>query len=87
MPTDDAAGLIAKTVEHRKKRIEQVLEGLSKGPGEVGELAGKIYRNEADPRLKPLYERTTRAALEYLVEQGRARKLEEDRYEITPAAS
>ncbi|MCS5628560.1 MAG: hypothetical protein NZ935_13310, partial [Planctomycetes bacterium] len=50
----------------------------------VRELSREIYHDEADSRLRPLYERTTRAALEYLVEQGRARELAEDRYEIMP---
>ena len=84
MPTAEARSLINKTIQHRKKRIEQVRDKLAEGLGEVRELSREIYHDEADSRLRPLYERTTRAALEYLVEQGRARELAEDRYEITP---
>jgi glyoxylase-like metal-dependent hydrolase (beta-lactamase superfamily II)/8-oxo-dGTP pyrophosphatase MutT (NUDIX family) len=81
MPTLDARGLIDRTIEHRKKRIEQIRGKLEKGFHSVDEIAGEVYRAEADSRLQPLYERTTRAALEYLVEHEQARKLEEDLYE------
>lgn len=83
MPAVDARDLVDKTVKHRKKRIVQVRDRLAEGSGTVSELASEIYRGEADSRLRPLYERTTRAALEYLVEHGQARKLEEDLYEAT----
>ena len=81
MPTLDARGLIDRTIKHRKKRIGQVLRKLEKGFHSVEEIAGEVYRDEADSRLRPLYERTTRAALEYLVEHEQAGKVAEDLYE------
>ena len=81
MPTLDARGLIDRTIKHRKKRIGQVLRKLEKSFHSVEEIAGEVYRDEADSRLRPLYERTTRAALEYLVEHGQAGKVAEDLYE------
>lgn len=81
MPTLEAETLIDKTIAHRRRRIEQVREVLSRDPGHVLEISRKVYDHEKDTRLRPLYERTTRAALEYLVENGRARRPEEDLYE------
>ena len=81
MPTLEGEALIDKTIEHRRARIEQVREVLSRNPGPVLEISRKVYDHEKDARLRPLYERTTRAALEYLVENGRARRIEEDLYE------
>ncbi|MEC9353145.1 MAG: MBL fold metallo-hydrolase [Planctomycetota bacterium] len=81
MPTLEGEALIDKTIKHRRSRIEQVQEVLSQEPGHVLEISRKVYDHEKDSRLRPLYERTTRAALEYLVENGRARRPEEDLYE------
>ena len=81
MPTLEGEALIDKTIKHRRRRIEQVQEVLSQKPGHVLEISRKVYDHKKDSRLRPLYERTTRAALEYLVENGRARRPEEDLYE------
>ena len=81
MPTLEVEALIDKTIEHRRMRIEQVREVLSQEPGHVLEISRRIYNHKKDSRLRPLCERTTRAALEHLVENGRARRLEEDLYE------
>ena len=81
MPTLEGEALIDKTIKHRRRRIEQVQEVLSQKPGHVLEISREVYDHKKDSRLRPLYERTTRAALEYLVENGRARRPEDDLYE------
>ena len=76
-PSLRARELLESTLSHRAKRVDEVAELLGEDPLGVEELAATLYRF-ADARLRPLFERTTRATLEYLVEQGRARRVEED---------
>jgi ribonuclease/clavin/mitogillin len=70
-PTLRAERVLAETEAHRRRRIDQVAEALAETPQEAEELAAQVYRG-ADPRLQPLFVRVTRAALEHLVENGRA---------------
>ena len=80
-PTVTPVDLIDRTLAHRVRRVEQIHGVLARGPGEVTEIAGRVYGEETDSRLRPLYERTTRAALVYLVENERARRVGEDCFE------
>jgi glyoxylase-like metal-dependent hydrolase (beta-lactamase superfamily II) len=76
-PGHDAAALIDKALSHRLERIEEVYKALGPQPLSVQSLAERIYR-DADPKLRPFFVRTTRAALNYLQEQGRAESAGED---------
>jgi len=79
-PTLHARSLIDRTLEHRRERLEQVLRILAEREGSVSEVAERVYGSEIDSRLRPLFERTTRAALEHLAESARAEQIGEDRY-------
>ena len=73
--------LIDSTVRHRHERIEQVRRLLSDGPVHTLELAERIYPGVVPKAFsKQLVERATRASLEYLVREGRAEALGEDRW-------
>jgi len=76
-PHWDPTDLIDDTLRHRKARIEEVHEALGDREWKPLELALEIYP-EAVGKLRPLVERTTRASLEYLVEDGRAERRGED---------
>jgi glyoxylase-like metal-dependent hydrolase (beta-lactamase superfamily II) len=78
-PAHNPRGLLEDTVHHRRQRIEDVFRSLSGEPAAVEAVAFKVYRN-VDSKLRPLIIRSTRAALEYLEEEGRARKAGEDSY-------
>ncbi|MBI4604561.1 MAG: MBL fold metallo-hydrolase [Planctomycetes bacterium] len=72
-PSEEPAKLIHGTLRHRRARIEEILTLLGPEPRSPLSIALEIYP-EARGRLRPLVERTTRAALEHLVEQGRAER-------------
>jgi len=73
VPSHRARELIDETIEHRRGRIEEVYARLGPEPSETEALARKVYAGAAEP-LRPLFLRATRAALEYLVDGGRAEK-------------
>jgi ribonuclease/clavin/mitogillin len=82
-PTHAVDELIEKTVQHRRARIEQVHGHLGAKPVGTLELAARIYPGITPKAFsKQLVERATRAALEYLVREGRARALGEDLYAL-----
>jgi ribonuclease/clavin/mitogillin len=75
----DPLKLIDDTLRHRKARIEEMLAALRDEPRETEALAFDVYP-DAGGKLRPLIIRTTRAALEYLVEDGRAERCGEDAF-------
>ena len=80
-PTHALDELLDKTVRHRRQRIEQVYEHLGTKPVGTLELAARIYPGVTPNALsKQLVERATRASLEYLVREGRARAMGDDLY-------
>ena len=78
-PDHDPAALFRETIRHRLERIEQTLARLGTEPRETEAIAREIYP-ESEPALLPLVVRATRAALEYLVEEGRAVLVGGDRF-------
>jgi glyoxylase-like metal-dependent hydrolase (beta-lactamase superfamily II)/8-oxo-dGTP pyrophosphatase MutT (NUDIX family) len=79
-PSHDPAKLIDETLRHRRARIEEVHAALREAAVTPLALALEIYPESAQGKLRPLIERTTRAALEYLVEEGRAESVGEDQF-------
>jgi len=82
-PTTEPQKLLRETVQHRKARIEEAAALLSDDPQEALAVALRIYPGGAG-KLRPLVERTTRAALEYLVEEGRAERVGSDAFRRAP---
>lgn len=78
-PTHEPAKLVGETIRHRRQRIEEVLGRLGSEPRSTEDLALETYAG-LDRELRPLFVRTTRAALEYLAEEGRAAEVGADRY-------
>jgi glyoxylase-like metal-dependent hydrolase (beta-lactamase superfamily II) len=84
-PTLEAAKLLDRTLAHRRERLEEIAAALDpRTPRSVEDIAGAVYR-DTDPRLAPLYVRTTRAALEHLAEKGRAQEAGPGRYRLPGA--
>ena len=80
-PTHALDELIEKTVRHRHERVEQVRRLLRPDPLSTLEVAAQIYPGVVPKAFsKQLVERATRASLEYLVKEGLAEALEDDRY-------
>jgi glyoxylase-like metal-dependent hydrolase (beta-lactamase superfamily II)/8-oxo-dGTP pyrophosphatase MutT (NUDIX family) len=78
-PTLKVRELIDQTLAHRRERLKEAVALLGAEPIRVEDLAARIYHS-ADPRLRVLFERVTRAALEHLSEEGKARRRGEDLY-------
>jgi glyoxylase-like metal-dependent hydrolase (beta-lactamase superfamily II) len=67
----DAVGKLTEYVDHRRLRVQQVLDALgSRGPSTVDELVATIY-TEIMPNLVPMAARNVNANLELLADQGR----------------
>ncbi|HVR76080.1 MAG TPA: MBL fold metallo-hydrolase [Planctomycetota bacterium] len=79
VPSYEPAKLIDATIHHRGERVEQVHARLGPEPRDARSIALEVYP-AIDSRLRPLFERTTRAALERLVETGKAVKVGDDVY-------
>jgi glyoxylase-like metal-dependent hydrolase (beta-lactamase superfamily II) len=65
---------IGEYLAHRRRREQQVLEALERGPQTVESLATAIYR-DLDPRLRRAAEGTVAAHLGKLVNEGRVRQI------------
>jgi glyoxylase-like metal-dependent hydrolase (beta-lactamase superfamily II) len=78
-PDHNPAALFRETIRHRLERIEETLGRLGAEPRETEAIAREIYP-EPEPALEPLVVRATRAALQYLVEEGRAVLVDGDRF-------
>jgi glyoxylase-like metal-dependent hydrolase (beta-lactamase superfamily II)/8-oxo-dGTP pyrophosphatase MutT (NUDIX family) len=78
-PGRNLARLVDETLEHRRARIDEVAARLGPEPSTSAAIAGAVYRG-VEPRLRPLYERAARAALEHLVRHGRAARSGDDSY-------
>ena len=78
-PSHDAHSLLKRTIDHRHARIAEIEAALERAPRSVVDIAKEIYAG-GDPRLRPLTERTTRAALEFLAEEDRAHVVGDDLY-------
>ncbi|MCZ6796185.1 MAG: MBL fold metallo-hydrolase [Planctomycetota bacterium] len=78
-PGHEVGRLIDQTVQHRQERIEEVHGALGDAPRSGEEIAGEVYA-AMNSRLKQLTVRTSRAALRYLAEEGRAREVAEDSF-------
>lgn len=56
-------------VQHRKERFDQILNQIRMGVHTIPEMVVDIYR-DISPMLHPAAERSTLAAMEYLIEKG-----------------
>lgn len=75
-PIEDGAGKIRQYREHRLERERQVVAALAQGRGSLAEITRRVYGGEvADPVLLGAAERSTRAHLQKLLEEGRVRSL------------
>ncbi len=85
-PSRDPGKLVDDTLEHRRARVEEVLGLLASEPQETRNLALRIYPGGLD-KLRPLFVRSTRAALERLVEDGRAERCGVDSFRLSGASA
>jgi glyoxylase-like metal-dependent hydrolase (beta-lactamase superfamily II) len=74
----DAAGKVAEYLEHRRAREAEVVAAVRAGDGTPAEVVARVYA-DVDPVLHPAAERSVRAHLDKLVDEGGVR-LEGDRY-------
>lgn len=75
--SQDPQKLLSDTLRHRRSRIEDLAALLTHEPMETAAATSRLYP-DGGGKLRPLMERTTRAALEYLVEDGRAERTGDD---------
>lgn len=79
IPTLNAAKLIDRGIEHRHERIAEI-EGVLTGElRSTLQVADEVY-HDISKQMKRFYERATRATLEYLEENGRARRQGEEEW-------
>ncbi len=69
-PIRDVTPFIDAYIEHRRERIDQIVEALASGPATVGELVPRLYA-DVDARLWPAAARSMLAAMIHLTRQGR----------------
>ena len=72
-PIEDPLALIHHYVEHRRRREEQVLAALERGPRSIGAITSAIY-TELTPALMPMARESVLAHLGKLEHDGRARR-------------
>ncbi|MCH2376603.1 MAG: hypothetical protein MK538_20640, partial [Planctomycetes bacterium] len=70
------------TLDHRIWRLEKVLDAVGSSAENVEVIAERVYKG-IDPKLRDLCIRTTRAALDYLAEEGKVVMPETDAYART----
>jgi glyoxylase-like metal-dependent hydrolase (beta-lactamase superfamily II)/8-oxo-dGTP pyrophosphatase MutT (NUDIX family) len=70
---DDAAEALARLIAHRLQREAQILGALERGPRSIEAIVTEAYSDVAS-ELHGLATRSTRAHLEFLEEQGKARR-------------
>ncbi|MBA2530374.1 MAG: MBL fold metallo-hydrolase [Euzebyales bacterium] len=66
----DPAGTVAGYLAHRQQREEQIIDALTAGDATPGEVVTRVYAG-TDPALHPAAERSVRAHLAKLVDDGR----------------
>ncbi|MBL8896760.1 MAG: MBL fold metallo-hydrolase [Planctomycetes bacterium] len=77
--------LLASYLAHRAMRETALIDALKNGAKSPEELLPVVYA-DTDPRMHGLAARSLRAGLEKLVEEGRVRSLDAERYELLAAA-
>ncbi len=65
----DPIPYVQSFVQHRKERFDQILAQIRMGVHTIPEMVADIYR-DISPMLHPAAERSTLAAMEYLIEKG-----------------
>lgn len=85
-PSRSPRKLLEDTLRHRRARLEEVHAALGDEPRDPWSIACAVYP-DGGGKLRPLTERTMRAALEYLVEDGRAERVGEDTFRRTPTGA
>jgi len=80
-PTNEVDALLARTIEHRHRRIEEVATLLDRegAPLSPDEVAQRIY-GRPEPHTAQMLRRAARASLRWLVEEGRADEVASDRF-------
>jgi glyoxylase-like metal-dependent hydrolase (beta-lactamase superfamily II) len=78
----DARGKLTEYIEHRRQRVQQVVETLSnRGAATPEELAQAIYA-DTPANLLPMATRNVRANLDLLAAEQRVRRLDGDRWSL-----
>lgn len=79
----DGVGKLTEYSEHRRLRVQQVLDGLARlGPSTVEELAAAIY-TDVPRSMLPAAGRNVRANLDLLQTDKRVQNLPGDRWQLT----
>ncbi len=68
-PIRDVAAFIDAYAQHRQERIDQILDALKAGPGQIRELVPRLYA-DVDARLHPAAARSMLAAIIHLERGG-----------------
>src|SRR5579859_3488545 len=80
---EDAAGKLREYLDHRRQRVEQVVQALADGgPSTVAELVAAIYTDVA-PDLVAAAGRNVRANLELLTAEGKVAAAADERWQLT----
>jgi glyoxylase-like metal-dependent hydrolase (beta-lactamase superfamily II) len=80
---DDARAKLREYLDHRRQRVQQVLDALSaRGPSTTDQLVAAIYVDVA-PNLVPMAARNVRANLEKLVDAGQVAPAPGERWRLT----
>jgi glyoxylase-like metal-dependent hydrolase (beta-lactamase superfamily II) len=80
---EDGSGKLREYLDHRRHRVQQVLDALSeRGPSTVDELVAAIYV-EVPPNLVAMAARNVRANLELLTDDGRVGSAPGERWQLT----
>jgi glyoxylase-like metal-dependent hydrolase (beta-lactamase superfamily II) len=80
---EDGVGKLTEYLEHRRLRLQQVVEALaSGGPATADELATTIYTS-TPPNLLRMAARNVRANLDLLLAGGRVEQGDADRWRLT----
>lgn len=78
----DGAAKLTEYLEHRRLRIQQVLDALrQRGPSTAEELAAAIY-TEVPPSMLPMAARNVRANLDLLLSESRIERLDHHRWQL-----
>ncbi len=80
---DDRPGKLNEYLQHRRQRVQQVVDALAAGgPASVEELVRAIYVDVA-PNLVDMAARNVRANLEKLVDEGKVEAAPGERWQLT----
>jgi glyoxylase-like metal-dependent hydrolase (beta-lactamase superfamily II) len=75
------AHVIDGALEHRAKREQQLLEALGEGPAEIEEMTARLYRGTPETLMR-FARAQVLAGLLKLQHEGRARPLDEQRWQV-----